>query len=142
MALAGNQGTSGTSGAALPFAIPQRRWSSGEAAGMSPRDLLLYRSNLLGPHLTVTNSGGANTSAKLTETDPLSGADVEVLWVKGSGGDLGSMAFDGFASLYQEKLLGLEKLYRGVAFEDDMVGLLPRCTFNLNGRAASIDTPL
>ena len=75
---------------------------------MSPAELLLYRSNLLGCDLTVTNFGGGNTSAKLTETDPLTGATVEVLWVKGSGGDIGSMQLDGFATLYQDKLLGLE----------------------------------
>ena len=72
---------------------------------MSPAELLLYRSNLLGSDLTVTNFGGGNTSAKLAETDPLTGEAVEVLWVKGSGGDIGSMKLDGFATLYQDKLL-------------------------------------
>ena len=126
----------------LPFAIPVNRWSAAEAKGQSPSGLLLYRSNLLGSDLTVTNFGGGNTSAKIEEPDPLTGAPAEVLWVKGSGGDLGSMKLDGFATLYQDKLLGLEKLYRGVEHEDEMVGLLPHCTFNLNARAASIDTPL
>ncbi len=127
---------------ALPFVVPVSRWSDAQAASKSPAELLLYRSNLLGSDLTVTNFGGGNTSAKLAETDPLTGETVTVLWVKGSGGDIGSMTLDGFATLYQDKLLGLEKLYRGVAHEDEMVGYLPHCTFNLNARAASIDTPL
>ncbi|MFM5924814.1 MAG: bifunctional rhamnulose-1-phosphate aldolase/short-chain dehydrogenase [Novosphingobium sp.] len=130
------------SAAALPFAVPASRWDDSVAAGLSPEELLLYRSNLLGSDLTVTNFGGGNTSAKLTETDPLSGAAVEVLWVKGSGGDIGSMKLDGFATLYQDRLLGLEAHYAGPDDDDKMVGYLPHCTFNLNGRAASIDTPL
>jgi rhamnulose-1-phosphate aldolase/alcohol dehydrogenase len=129
-------------GTALPFIVPASRWSDAEAVGKSPAEQLLYRSNLLGSDLTVTNFGGGNTSAKLDEVDPLTGEAVKVLWVKGSGGDIGSMNLDGFATLYQDKLLGLEGLYRGVAHEDEMVGYLPHCTFNLNTRAASIDTPL
>ncbi len=128
--------------AAIPFAVPSSRWDDSVAATLSPAELLLYRSNLLGSDLTVTNFGGGNTSAKLTETDPLTGAAVEVLWVKGSGGDIGSMKLDGFATLYQDKLLGLEAHYAGADDDDKMVGYLPHCTFNLNGRAASIDTPL
>ncbi|HYE48725.1 MAG TPA: bifunctional rhamnulose-1-phosphate aldolase/short-chain dehydrogenase [Azospirillaceae bacterium] len=128
--------------AALPFAVPSSRWSEAEARDKSPEQLLLYRSNLLGSDLTVTNFGGGNTSAKLAGTDPLTGDAVTVLWVKGSGGDIGSMGLDGFATLYLDKLLGLERLYRGVAHEDEMVGYLPHCTFALNPRAASIDTPL
>ncbi len=131
-----------THGAAIPFAVPQSRWSDEKAAGMSPAELLLYRSNLLGSDLTVTNFGGGNTSGKIEETDPLTGQPVTVLWVKGSGGDIGSMKLDGFATVYLDKFLSLEKLYRGVAFEDEMVAYLPHCTFNLNPRAASIDTPL
>ena len=127
---------------ALPFQAPASRWSDEAAAKLGPAELLLYRSNLLGSDLTVTNFGGGNTSAKLTQPDPLSGEPVEVLWVKGSGGDLGSMKLAGFSTLYLEKLLALETLYRGVDFEDEMVGYLPHCTFNLNPRAASIDTPL
>ncbi len=127
---------------AIPFAIPHSRWVDAEAALKSPAELLLYRSNLLGSDLTVTNFGGGNTSAKLTETDPLSGEAVEVLWVKGSGGDIGSMKLDGFSTLYQSKLLGLEAHYSGPDDDDKMVGYLPHCTFNLNSRAASIDTPL
>jgi rhamnose utilization protein RhaD (predicted bifunctional aldolase and dehydrogenase) len=128
--------------AALPFAIPADRWDDAVASGMSPEDLLLYRSNLLGADLTITNFGGGNTSGKLPGVDPLSGADVTVLWVKGSGGDIGSMKRDGFATLYLDRLLGLEALYRGIEHEDEMVGYLPHCTFALNPRAASIDTPL
>jgi rhamnulose-1-phosphate aldolase/alcohol dehydrogenase len=128
--------------AALSFTVPPNRWSESDAAGKSPAELLLYRSNLLGSDLTVTNFGGGNTSAKLGERDPLTGANTTVLWVKGSGGDLGSMKLDGFATLYLERLLKLESLYRGVAHEDEMVEYLPHCTFNLNARAASIDTPL
>jgi rhamnulose-1-phosphate aldolase/alcohol dehydrogenase len=128
--------------AAIPFAVPTSRWDDALAATLSPAELLLYRSNLLGSDLTVTNFGGGNTSAKLTETDPLTGAVTEVLWVKGSGGDIGSMKLDGFATLYQDKLLGLEQHYAGPDDDDKMVGYLPHCTFNLNGRAASIDTPL
>lgn len=128
--------------AALPFVVPANRWDDAVASRLSPPELLLYRSNLLGSDLTVTNFGGGNTSAKLSERDPLTGEPVDVLWVKGSGGDIGSMALDGFATLYQAKLLGLERHYGGPEDDDKMVGFLPYCTFNLNGRAASIDTPL
>lgn len=127
---------------AIPFTVPANRWDDAVATALTPAELLLYRSNLLGSDLTVTNFGGGNTSAKLVDTDPLTGADVDVLWVKGSGGDIGSMKLDGFATLYQDKLLGLEAHYAGPADDDKMVGYLPHCTFNLNGRAASIDTPL
>ncbi len=117
-------------------------WDAEKASGMSEAEQLLYRSNLLGSDKRVTNYGGGNTSAKVMEVDPLTGAPVEVLWVKGSGGDIGSMRMDGFATLYMEKLEALRGIYRGVEFEDEMVGYLPHCTFNLNPRAASIDTPL
>jgi rhamnulose-1-phosphate aldolase/alcohol dehydrogenase len=131
-----------TASAGLPFAIPANRWSKDAAAAMSPAELLLYRSNLLGSDLTVTNFGGGNTSAKIDEADILTGRTSAVLWVKGSGGDIGSMKLDGFSTLYLDKVLGLERLYRGVEHEDEIVGYLPHCTFNLNPRAASIDTPL
>jgi rhamnulose-1-phosphate aldolase/alcohol dehydrogenase len=127
---------------AIPFQIPSSRWSDEAASLLSPEELLLYRSNLLGSDLTITNFGGGNTSAKIAGKDPLSGESKTVLWVKGSGGDIGSMKLDGFSTLYLDKLLQLENLYRGVAFEDEMVGYLPHCTFALNPRAASIDTPL
>lgn len=133
---------SSVAGRAIPFAIPASRWDDSEAAGKGEEELLLYRSNLLGSDLTVTNFGGGNTSAKIIETDPLTGEEVEVLWVKGSGGDIGSMGLDGFATLYEDKLLALEGHYEGEEDDDKMVGFLPHCTFNLNTRAASIDTPL
>jgi len=118
------------------------RWDERHAATLSAPELLLYRSNLLGSDFRITNFGGGNTSAKLAERDPLTGEERTVLWVKGSGGDLGSMKLDGFSTLYLDKLEGLKKLYRGIAHEDEMVGYLPHCTFALNPRAASIDTPL
>ena len=117
-------------------------WDDAKAAAMSAPELLLYRSNLLGSDRRITNYGGGNTSAKLRMADPLTGEPVTVLWVKGSGGDLGSMALDGFATLCLDRLEALKGLYRGPAHEDEMVGYLPHCTFNLNPRAASIDTPL
>jgi len=117
-------------------------WDTRVAAGLEEPELLRYRSNLLGSDLRITNFGGGNTSSKVKQKDALSSATVEVLWVKGSGGDLGSIQRAGFATLYQEKLLGLEKLYRGIQHEDEMVGYYPLCTFGLNPTAASIDTPL
>ena len=117
-------------------------WDPAKAAQLTEPERLLYRSHLLGSDKRITNYGGGNTSAKLPDRDPLTGADVEVLWVKGSGGDLGSIALDGFATLYMDKLRALKPLYRGVEHEDEMVGYLPHCTFGLNPRAASIDTPL
>lgn len=120
----------------------QNQWDAAKAAAMSEAQRLLYRSNLLGSDKRITNYGGGNTSAKVMEVDPLSGTLVEVLWVKGSGGDVGSIKMDGFATLYMAKLRALKAVYRGLPMEDEMVGLLPHCTFNLNVRAASIDTPL
>ena len=134
--------SSSSESSALLYQVPANRWSDEQSSRLSPAELLLYRSNLLGSDLTVTNFGGGNTSAKIEEADPLTGQKMLVLWVKGSGGDLGSMKLDGFSTLYLDKLLSLEKLYRGVQFEDEMVAYLPHCTFNLNSRAASIDTPL
>ncbi len=124
--------------AALPFP----RWNAEQAAQLDEPGLLLYRSNLLGSDLRITNYGGGNTSAKIRQRDLLTGQDVDVLWVKGSGGDIGSMKLDGFSTLYMDKLMALQGLYRGLEQEDEMVGYLPHCTFNLNPRAASIDTPL
>ena len=117
-------------------------WDKRLTSKMSEVEKLIYRSNILGSDKRVTNYGGGNTSAKVTEKDPISGNDAEVLWVKGSGGDLGSIDLSGMASLYMDKLTKLKSLYRGVDYEDEMVGYLPHCTFNLNNRAASIDTPL
>ncbi|QND50567.1 bifunctional rhamnulose-1-phosphate aldolase/short-chain dehydrogenase (plasmid) [Phyllobacterium sp. 628] len=118
------------------------RWDDQIAAGLDEPGKLLYRSNLLGADKRITNYGGGNTSAKVSETDPLTGKSVEVLWVKGSGGDVGTIKLDGFATLYMEKLESLKSIYKGIDDEDRMVGFLPHCTFNLNSRAASIDTPL
>src|SRR5512147_2390347 len=124
-------------------------WDDAKAAALDPVGRLVYRSNLLGSDQRITNTGGGNTSAKLTEKDPLTGEPVEVLWVKGSGGDLRTSTRDNFSSLYQQKLIGLQKLYaarkdKGLKSpaEDEMVGMYPHATFNLNPRASSIDTPL
>src|ERR1017187_4577427 len=118
------------------------RWDEAVAAKLNPPELLRYRSNLLGSDLRITNFGGGNTSSKLDQVDPLDGATRRILWVKGSGGDLGSIKLSGFATLYLEKLLELEKVYRGVESEDEMVDLYPQCTFGNNPVAPSIDTPL
>ncbi|MBW8889172.1 MAG: bifunctional rhamnulose-1-phosphate aldolase/short-chain dehydrogenase [Fibrobacteres bacterium] len=132
---------SATASAGRSTVIPHR-WDDKAAQGFTEEQLLLYRSNLLGSDLRVTNYGGGNTSAKVAMKDPLTAKETEVLWVKGSGGDIGSMKLDGFSTLYMDKLNALKALYRGLAHEDEMVGYLPHCTFNLNTRAASIDTPL
>jgi rhamnulose-1-phosphate aldolase/alcohol dehydrogenase len=124
-------------------------WDDATASRLSPAGRLIYRSNLLGTDQRITNTGGGNTSAKILEKDPLTGGDIEVLWVKGSGGDLRTSKLQNFASLYQEKLIALQKIY-GTApekgpkteIEDAMVGMYPHTTFNLNPRASSIDTPL
>jgi rhamnulose-1-phosphate aldolase/alcohol dehydrogenase len=120
----------------------QNLWDDAKAAGMTEPERLVYRSNILGSDKRVTNYGGGNTSSKIMEKDPLTGQMVEVLWVKGSGGDSASIKLDGFSTLYMDKLRALKGLYRGLAHEDEMVGYLPHATFNLNPRAASIDTPL
>jgi len=109
---------------------------------ISKLDQLILRSNLLGKDLKITNFGGGNTSSKIILKDPIDKKNKEILFVKGSGGDLGSIKRDGFASLYMEKLIHLKKIYKGFNFEDEMVGYYPMCTFNNNPRAASIDTPL
>ena len=96
-------------------------WDRAKSAAMSEPQKLLYRSNLLGSDKRITNYGGGNTSAKVMEKDPLTGQMVEVLWVKGSGGDVGSIRIDGFATLYMDKLQALKGLYRGLAHEDEMV---------------------
>jgi rhamnose utilization protein RhaD (predicted bifunctional aldolase and dehydrogenase)/NAD(P)-dependent dehydrogenase (short-subunit alcohol dehydrogenase family) len=118
------------------------RWDTNVAASLDEPELLRYRSNLLGSDLRLTNFAGGNTSSKVTEADPLTGEPVEVLWVKGSGGDLGSIKRAGFATLYQQKLLSLERSYKGVDTEDDMVPMYAIAAFRNNPVAASIDTPL
>jgi rhamnulose-1-phosphate aldolase/alcohol dehydrogenase len=120
----------------------ENRWDETYAAKLSPAELLLYRSNLLGSDKRITNFGGGNTSAKLKEIDPLTGKEVDVLWVKGSGGDLGTMKLDGLSTLYMEKFLALEKFYKDKNSDSTLVPLYAHCAFNLNPRAASIDTPL
>jgi rhamnose utilization protein RhaD (predicted bifunctional aldolase and dehydrogenase)/NAD(P)-dependent dehydrogenase (short-subunit alcohol dehydrogenase family) len=118
------------------------RWDSARAATLDEPELLRYRSNLLGSDLRITNFAGGNTSSKIKEADPLTGEPVEVLWVKGSGGDLGSIKRSGFATLYMSKLMALERKYHGVDTEDEMVAMYPLCAFKNNPVAASIDTPL
>jgi rhamnose utilization protein RhaD (predicted bifunctional aldolase and dehydrogenase)/NAD(P)-dependent dehydrogenase (short-subunit alcohol dehydrogenase family) len=117
-------------------------WDESHAKTLDPAALLRYRSNLLGSDLRITNFGGGNTSSKLEGTDPLDGQKKTVLWVKGSGGDLGSIKVEGFATLYLDKVLALARIYRGVELEDEMVGMYPLCTFGNNPAPASIDTPL
>src|SRR2546421_4667832 len=124
-------------------------WDDAKAASLDPVGRLIYRSNLLGSDQRITNTGGGNTSAKITEKDPLNAAPTEVMWVKGSGGDLRTSTRENFSSLYQDKLVALQDKYgslpeRGpkTPAEDQMVGMYSHCTFNLNPRASSIDTPL
>jgi rhamnose utilization protein RhaD (predicted bifunctional aldolase and dehydrogenase) len=124
-------------------------WDDAHAATLDPVARLVYRSNILGDDQRVTNTGGGNTSSKIMETDPLTGQPVEVLWVKGSGGDLRTSKRDNFSSLYQDKLIAMQGLYEARAdkglksqAEDDMVAMYFHTTFNLNPRASSIDTPL
>ena len=118
------------------------KWDDSIAASLDGPDLLRYRSNLLGSDLRLTNFGGGNTSSKLQEADPVDGQGKLVLWIKGSGGDLGSIKRSGLATLYLDKLLAFERLYRGIDHEDDMVELYPLVTFGNNPTAASIDTSL
>ncbi len=117
-------------------------WDDALAAEMDEPELLRYRSNLLGSDPRLTNFGGGNTSAKIVMADPVTGEEALVLWVKGSGGDLGTIKRAGFAQLYQNKLEALKNRYRGVEFEDELVGLYPLCSFAQNLPAPSIDTPL
>ena len=124
-------------------------WNDSEAVKLSGVDRLVYRSNKLGADQRITNTGGGNTSSKISETDPLTGEKIEALWVKGSGGDLRTSLRENFSSLYQDKLIGLQKSYaargdKGLKSpaEDEMVAAYNHTTFNLNPRASSIDTPL
>ncbi|GAB4414023.1 MAG: bifunctional rhamnulose-1-phosphate aldolase/short-chain dehydrogenase [Bacteroidia bacterium] len=119
-------------------------WDEAHAASLAGDEiaLLLYRSNILGADLRITNYGGGNTSCKTIEKDPLTGADTEVMWVKGSGGDIGTLKRNGLAGLYMDRLHALKRRYRGLAFEDEMVELFYHCIYDLDSRAPSIDTPL
>ena len=132
--------TTATASPVLQFL--EDRWDFARAATLDAAELLRYRSNLLGSDLRITNFAGGNTSSKIMEADPLTGEPVEVLWVKGSGGDLGSIKRTGFATLYMEKLLALERKYQGVDTEDEIAAMYPLCAFKNNPVAASIDTPL
>ncbi|MFK7843793.1 MAG: bifunctional rhamnulose-1-phosphate aldolase/short-chain dehydrogenase [Rhodothermales bacterium] len=131
------------------FIHVENLWDDDHANKLSPLERLVYRSNLLGQDWRITNTGGGNTSTKLQERDPISGESVEVLWVKGSGGDLRTAKNVNFASLYQQKVMDLQAVYAGFDLtgpktpaEDAMVAMYQHCTFNLNTRAPSIDTPL
>lgn len=119
-------------------------WDKDDAARLEGDEvaLLIYRSNLLGADLRLTNYGGGNTSCKLMETDPLTGNPLEVMWVKGSGGDLGTLKRSGLAALYVDRLHSLKNIYKGIDHEDEMVELFNHCIFDLQSKAPSIDTPL
>ncbi|HLO46480.1 MAG TPA: bifunctional aldolase/short-chain dehydrogenase [Leadbetterella sp.] len=119
-------------------------WDDAKAAEMAGDEvaLFIYRSNLLGADLRLTNYGGGNTSVKITDKDPLTGHKTEVMWIKGSGGDIGTLKKSGCAALYMDRLLNLENVYKGIDHEDEMVELFNHCIFDLASKAPSIDTPL
>ena len=119
-------------------------WDDAKAAEMAGDEvaLFIYRSNLLGADLRLTNYGGGNTSVKIIDKDPLTGNETEVMWIKGSGGDIGTLKKSGCAALYMDRLLNLENVYRGIEQEDEMVELFNHCIFDLASKAPSIDTPL
>jgi rhamnulose-1-phosphate aldolase/alcohol dehydrogenase len=119
-------------------------WDDAKAAELAGDEvaLLVYRSNLLGADLRLTNYGGGNTSCKAMAKDPLTGNEVDVMWVKGSGGDLGTMKRNGLAALYVDRLRSLKNIYRGIEHEDEMVELFNHCIYDLASKAPSIDTPL
>ncbi|HZG24962.1 MAG TPA: bifunctional aldolase/short-chain dehydrogenase [Chitinophagaceae bacterium] len=119
-------------------------WDETKAAELAGDEvaLLIYRSNLLGTDLRLTNYGGGNTSCKAMAKDPLTGKETEVMWVKGSGGDIGTLTKSGLAALYIDKLRSLQHVYRGIEHEDEMVELFNHCIYDLNSKAPSIDTPL
>ena len=128
----------------LTFQHVSYLWDETKAAALAGDEvaLFLYRSNLLGADLRLTNYAGGNTSCKITATDPVSGQPAEVMWVKGSGGDIGTLTKAGCANLYVEKLHQLKARYRGLAHEDEMVGLFEYCLFDPKCATPSIDTPL
>ncbi|WP_442795183.1 class II aldolase/adducin family protein, partial [Pelobium manganitolerans] len=119
-------------------------WDEAEAAKLAGDEvaLLIYRSNLLGADLRLTNYGGGNTSCKAMAKDPLTGKEVEIMWIKGSGGDIGTLKKSGLAALYVDRLRALKNIYRGIEHEDEMVELFNHCIYDLNSKAPSIDTPL
>ena len=119
-------------------------WDVAEAAKLANDEvgLLIYRSNLLGADLRLTNYGGGNTSCKAMAKDPLTGVETEIMWIKGSGGDIGTLKRSGLAALYNDRLINLKNIYRGLEHEDEMVELFNHCIYDLNSKAPSIDTPL
>lgn len=119
-------------------------WDDAKAAALEGDEvgLLIYRSNLLGADLRLTNYGGGNTSCKVAAKDPLTGKETEVMWIKGSGGDIGTLKKSGLAALYVDRLRSLTNVYRGIEHEDEMVELFNHCIFDLTSKAPSIDTPL
>lgn len=119
-------------------------WDDAKAAALAGNevDLFIYRSNILGADLRITNYGGGNTSVKIQDKDPLTGSETEVMWIKGSGGDIGTLKKSGCAALYMDRLLSLTNVYRGLEHEDEMVELFNHCIFDLSSKAPSIDTPL
>ena len=119
-------------------------WDEAKAQAMAGNevDLFIYRSNLLGADLRLTNYGGGNTSVKIQDIDPLTGNSTDVMWIKGSGGDIGTLKKSGCAALYMDRFLSLERVYRGIEHEDEMVELFNHCIFDLASKAPSIDTPL
>lgn len=119
-------------------------WDEKKAAELKDDEvgLLIYRSNLLGADLRLTNYGGGNTSCRAMAKDPLTGKETEVMWIKGSGGDIGTLKRSGLAALYLDRLLSLESVYKGLQYEDEMVELFNHCIYDLNSKAPSIDTPL
>ncbi|MBB6109066.1 rhamnulose-1-phosphate aldolase/alcohol dehydrogenase [Mucilaginibacter lappiensis] len=127
-----------------PFKHVSYLWDDAEAARLAGDEvaLLIYRSNLLGADLRLTNYGGGNTSCKVISKDPLTGSEVEVMWIKGSGGDIGTLKKSGLAALYVDRLRSLKNVYRGVEHEDEMVELFNHCIYDLASKAPSIDTPL
>ena len=144
-----NDTTRGGAGRPTEIRYFRNLWDDAVASRLDALGRLVYRSNLLGSDPRITNTGGGNTSSKVLERDPITGEEVEVLWVKGSGGDLRTAGREHFSSLYMDRLRSLQEVYarfgeRGpkTPAEDAMVGMYPHCTFNLNTRAPSIDTPL
>lgn len=119
-------------------------WDDAKAAELAGDEvaLLIYRSNLLGADLRLTNYGGGNTSCKVMAKDPLTNEEKEIMYVKGSGGDLGTLKKSGLAALYVDRLRSLKAIYRGIEHEDEMVELFNHCIYDLNSKAPSIDTPL
>lgn len=119
-------------------------WDEAAAAKLQGDEvsLLIYRSNLLGADLRLTNYGGGNTSCKTMDKDPLTGEETEVMWIKGSGGDIGTLKKSGLAALYVDRLRALKNVYRGIDNEDEMVELFNHCIYDLASKAPSIDTPL